>query len=43
VPPPTTIGVEGGAMEIAQPLSWLTVTAFPAIVAVPLRAASVLA
>ena len=43
VPPPTTIGVEVGAMEIVQPLSWFTVTTFPAIVAVPLRAASVLA
>ena len=43
VPPATTIGIDDGVIEIVQPLSWFTVTVFPPIVAVPVRAASVLA
>jgi hypothetical protein len=37
------MGDAGGEIEIVQPLSWLTVTVLPAIVAVPLRATSMLA
>src|SRR3954465_1973642 len=42
LPPPATIGVDDGEIVIVQPLSWFTVTIFPATVAVPVRGASLL-